>query len=64
MSRHPVMRAEADFERTGYLPNIVFPTAMLSRGDDVDVYYGAADTVTGVTRYSIEELLSATDRRE
>jgi predicted GH43/DUF377 family glycosyl hydrolase len=64
MSRHPVMRAEADFERTGYLPNIVFPTAMLSRGDDVDVYYGAADTATGVTRYSIEELLSATDRRE
>ncbi|MBA3480555.1 MAG: glycosylase [Pirellulales bacterium] len=60
MSRHPVMRAAADFERSGYLPNIVFPTAMLSRGDDVDVYYGAADTATGVARYSLDDLLSAT----
>ena len=31
MSREPVMLAEADFERSGYLPNIVFPTAMLRR---------------------------------
>ena len=60
MSRHPVMRAETDFERTGYLPNIVFPTAMLPRGEHVDVYYGAADTATGVARYSLEDLLSAT----
>jgi predicted GH43/DUF377 family glycosyl hydrolase len=60
MSRHPVMRAEADFERTGYLPNIVFPTAMLPRGEHVDVYYGAADTATGVARYSLDDLLEIT----
>jgi beta-1,2-mannobiose phosphorylase / 1,2-beta-oligomannan phosphorylase len=60
MSRRPVMRAEAAFERSGYLPNIVFPTAMLPRGEQVDVYYGAADTVTGVARYSLDDFLSAT----
>jgi predicted GH43/DUF377 family glycosyl hydrolase len=63
MSPQPVMRAEADFERLGYLPNIVFPTALLQRGEQVDVYYGAADTVTGVARYSLEDLLSATKMR-
>lgn len=57
MSCKPVMRAEASFERQGYLPNIVFPTALLGRGDWVDVYYGAADTVTGVTRYCLNDLL-------
>ena len=60
MSPQPVMRTEADFERSGYLPNIIFPTAALRRGDDVDIYYGAADTVTGVVRYALEDLLSAT----
>ena len=57
MSAEPVMVAEADFERSGYLPQIVFPTALLRRGDHVDVYYGAADTATGVARYALDELL-------
>ena len=61
MSPQPVMRAEVEFERSGYLPNIVFPTAMLSRGEYVDVYYGAADTSTGVARYLLADLLAATE---
>jgi beta-1,2-mannobiose phosphorylase / 1,2-beta-oligomannan phosphorylase len=63
MSPQPVMRAETEFERSGYLPNIVFPTALLNRGEHVDVYYGAADTATGVARYALDDLLSATDSR-
>ncbi len=62
MSPQPTMRAEAEFERNGYLPNIVFPTAMLHRGANVDVYYGAADTATGVTRYSLDDLLQSCSR--
>jgi len=58
LSPHPVMRAEAEFETSGYLPNIVFPTAMVRRGSDVDVYYGAADANTGVARYALDELLA------
>ncbi|QDT73519.1 glycoside hydrolase family 130 protein [Lacipirellula limnantheis] len=58
LSPHPIMRAEADFERLGYLPNIVFPTALLRRGESVDVYYGAADTCTGVARYALDDLLA------
>ena len=58
LSPYPIMRAEADFERSGYLPNIVFPTALLRRGENVDVYYGAADTCTGVARYALDDLLA------
>jgi len=60
LSPQPVMRAETGFERSGFLPNIAFPTALVRRGDELDVYYGAADTVAGVVRYSLEELLAAT----
>jgi predicted GH43/DUF377 family glycosyl hydrolase len=60
MSSGPVMTAEQDFELSGYLPAIVFPTALIPRGEHVDVYYGAADTVTGVVRYRLEDLLFAT----
>ncbi len=59
MSSKPVMRAEASFETQGYLPNIVFPTALIDRGDGLNVYYGAADTVTGVTRYNLDDLLKS-----
>jgi predicted GH43/DUF377 family glycosyl hydrolase len=58
VSPKPVMRAEADFERSGFSPNVVFPTGLVSHGDELDLYYGAADTSTGVTRYSLDELLS------
>jgi predicted GH43/DUF377 family glycosyl hydrolase len=60
VSPGPVMVAQTDFEVSGYLPNIVFPTAMIQRGEHVDVYYGAADTVCGVARYGLEDLLTAT----
>jgi predicted GH43/DUF377 family glycosyl hydrolase len=58
VSPQPVMQAEADFERIGFLPDIVFPTAVVGRGDQLDVYYGAADTATGVVRYSLDELVA------
>jgi beta-1,2-mannobiose phosphorylase / 1,2-beta-oligomannan phosphorylase len=57
VSAEPVMRAEIDFEKRGYLPNIVFPTALLHHDEWVDVYYGAADTVSGVARYVLDDLL-------
>lgn len=60
MSPGPVMAAEVDFETSGYLPNIVFPTALIPRDEHVDVYYGAADTACGVARYRLDDLLSRT----
>ena len=52
-SPQPVMVAEREFERSGFLPDIVFPTGLVRRDEQLLVYYGAADTATGVTQYSL-----------
>ncbi len=38
----------APYELQGDVPNVVFPCASLQDGDQVAVYYGAADTVVGM----------------
>src|SRR5262245_42739587 len=50
---------EADFETTGFVPDVVFPTAMLEHDDLMYVYYGAADTVSAVTAYRRRDLLAS-----
>ena len=62
ISPRPIMTAEHDFERTGFLSDVVFPTGLVSRGEageEVDVYYGAADTSTAVARFAICDVLDA-----
>ncbi len=54
----PIMVPEAEFETQGFLPDIVFPTALIERGDAILVYYGAADSCTGVVAYDRSELLA------
>jgi predicted GH43/DUF377 family glycosyl hydrolase len=53
------MLAEHDFERSGFLSDVVFPSGLVRRGDQLDVYYGAADTSTGMVRFALEDLLAA-----
>ncbi len=50
---------ETDFELNGFVPDIVFPTGIIERGETVLVYYGAADSVTGVTEFRLSDLLAA-----
>jgi predicted GH43/DUF377 family glycosyl hydrolase len=63
-SAEPVMTPEAAFEQVGFLPNVVFPTAMLERADQYLVYYGAADTATGVIAWQKDDVLRTLDRSE
>ena len=58
LSPGPVMVPETDFEREGYLPDIVFPTALIIRGDEAHIYYGAADAVVGVAHFALKDLLA------
>jgi predicted GH43/DUF377 family glycosyl hydrolase len=46
------MLPTTDYETKGFVPNVVFPTAMLDLGDDLQVFYGAADTCVAMTRFS------------
>jgi predicted GH43/DUF377 family glycosyl hydrolase len=54
---------EADFELNGFVPDVVFPTGIVERGETVLVYYGAADSVTGVTEFRLSDLLEAVGAR-
>jgi predicted GH43/DUF377 family glycosyl hydrolase len=56
----PFMRPEAEFEVTGFVPNVVFPTGVVENGETLLVYYGAADAVTAVAEFSRRSLLDAT----
>ena len=58
-SPQPVMVAEKEFERSGFLPDIVFPTGLVRREDHLLVFYGAADTATGVAQYSLKDMLGS-----
>jgi predicted GH43/DUF377 family glycosyl hydrolase len=58
-SAEPIMMPEADFECSGFVKNVVFPTGIVERGDILQVYYGAADSNVGVVEWSKKELLTS-----
>ena len=57
--RSVAFEPETDFERHGFVPDVVFPTGIVETNDTFLVYYGAADTYTGVVEFSKEELLTS-----
>ncbi len=58
----PFFHPEAEFERTGFVPNVVFPTGVVQTGQKLLVYYGAADAVTAVAEFALQELINATTK--
>lgn len=42
-SAQPIMEPEMEYETSGFFSNTVFPCAAFLEGDDVVIYYGAAD---------------------
>ena len=49
-SAEPLLEAETEAERSGTVPNVVFPTAIVEIGDNHFVFYGMADSNIGVAR--------------
>ena len=43
-SSESVFGPEADYETAGLVPNVVYTCGAVCRGDDLWMYYGAADT--------------------
>lgn len=64
-SSEPIMLPMTAYEKEGFVPNVIFPTAMLDIEDEWHVYYGAADTSVAVARFSkrsvLDSLLSTLD---
>jgi len=53
-----IFQGEAPYEVSGLVPNVVFPTGLLLRGDEVWMYYGAADTCVCLAKTRLGRLLS------
>ena len=57
-SRSWIFQAEAEYEYSGLTPNVVFPTGLLIRGDELWMYYGAADTYTCLAVAKLKDVLA------
>jgi predicted GH43/DUF377 family glycosyl hydrolase len=54
-----IFQAAAPYELSGIVPNVIFPTGALMRGDELWMYYGAADRCIGLAIAKIDNLLAA-----
>ncbi|WP_059049256.1 glycoside hydrolase family 130 protein [Paenibacillus senegalimassiliensis] len=59
-SRNYILGPETLYECVGDVPNVTFPCAALTDADTgrIAIYYGCADTVTGLAFTTVDELLS------
>lgn len=58
----PILSPETTYELHGQVDNVVFPCGALVRGDTLFIYYGGADSVTGVAMTSLKLLLDALEK--
>lgn len=58
-SRYYILGPTEIYEQVGDVPNVTFPCAVLTDGDTgrIAIYYGCADTVTGLAFTTVDELL-------
>lgn len=56
--RLPLMEPETPYELEGYFGNVVFSNGQVVNGDEVIVYYGAADDSVCRASLSISEILA------
>ena len=58
-SEQPIMEPSAAYEREGFFGNVVFNNGNIVRGDELIVYYGAADSVSCGAKLSIRQILNS-----
>ncbi len=55
--QYPLFSPSRQWEKNGVVDNVVFPTGQALFGNDLYIYYGAADKYTGVAKVNLKELL-------
>ena len=58
-SVEPIMEPSAPYEQAGFFGNVVFTNGHVVDGDQLTIYYGAADSVICGARFSIDEILGS-----
>ena len=55
----PLLLPEAEHERQGFVPGVIFPTAAVDRGETLLVYCGAADACIGGVEIAWKDIWEA-----
>ena len=55
-----IFEPTADFERHGFVPDVVFPTGIVETDRSYLIYYGAADSCTAVVEFAKDDVLGST----
>jgi len=58
----PLIEPEMDYELYGDVPNVVFPCGAVMIKDEIFLYYGGADTVVGVAKMKVNDILKQLPR--
>lgn len=53
----PIMIAEETYERYGMVSNLIFPSGTLLNDDELEIYYGAADTTCCMATVNVRDLV-------
>lgn len=56
-SKVPILEPIEDYERFGFVPNVVFSCGAILLDSQLLVYYGGADTVIGVATFDLNEII-------
>ncbi len=54
---YPLLSPEMEYEKSGQVANVVFVCGAVILNNDLFVYYGAGDSVTGAAKINMEKLL-------
>lgn len=53
----PVFEPETEYEKVGFINNVVFPCGMTVKDEDLYIYYGGADRVVGVAKMKLSNIV-------
>lgn len=57
----PILVPEENYEMSGYVGNVIFPSGALVNKDTLSIYYGAADTTVCIAYVSLLDLINTMD---
>lgn len=57
--REPLLYPEEPYEVEGFFGNVVFTNGIVQRGDNLLIYYGAADQYTCLAEASLQEIIAS-----
>ncbi|MEI6462345.1 MAG: hypothetical protein WCO33_01590 [bacterium] len=58
-STDPIFEPEEEYEKNGIVNNVVFPCGATVRGNEIYIYYGGGDKVTGVATMNMDIIVKS-----